>query len=82
MPTPKKASVALMRTAQAARTAVCAIAPCMELGSRCKNRIRHVGFPAATAVQGYVLTLALFSVLVFLVVDIIIAIIEPRSELT
>ena len=35
-----------------------------------------------TAVQGYVLTLALFSVLVFLVVDIIIAIIEPRSELT
>jgi len=34
-----------------------------------------------TAVQGYVLTLALFSVLVFLVVDIIIAIIEPRVDL-
>ena len=34
-----------------------------------------------TAVQGYVLTLALFSVLVFLVVDIIVAIIEPRVDL-
>lgn len=35
-----------------------------------------------TAVQGYVLTLALFSVVVFLIVDIIVNIIEPRSELT
>lgn len=35
-----------------------------------------------TAVQGYVLTLALFSVIVFLIVDIIVALIEPRSELT
>jgi peptide/nickel transport system permease protein len=35
-----------------------------------------------TAVQGYVLTLALFSALVFLVVDIIVHLIEPRSELT
>ena len=35
-----------------------------------------------TAVQGYVLTLALFSVLVFLIVDIIVYLIEPRSELT
>jgi ABC-type dipeptide/oligopeptide/nickel transport system permease component len=34
-----------------------------------------------TAVQGYVLTLALFSVLIFLVVDIVVAIIEPRSQL-
>ena len=35
-----------------------------------------------TAVQGYVLTLALFSVIVFLVIDVIVALIEPRSELT
>lgn len=35
-----------------------------------------------TAVQGYVLTLALFSVVIFLIVDIIVALIEPRSELT
>ncbi len=35
-----------------------------------------------TAVQGYVLTLALFSVIVFLIVDIIVNLIEPRSELT
>ncbi len=34
-----------------------------------------------TAVQGYVLTLALFSVLIFLIVDIVVAIIEPRSQL-
>ena len=34
-----------------------------------------------TAVQGYVLALALFSVLVFLLVDIIVSLIEPRSEL-
>jgi peptide/nickel transport system permease protein len=34
-----------------------------------------------TAVQGYVLVLALFSVIVFLAVDIIIAIIEPRADL-
>lgn len=35
-----------------------------------------------TAVQGYVLTLALFSVIVFLAVDIIVHLIEPRSELS
>lgn len=35
-----------------------------------------------TAVQGYVLALALFSVVVFLVVDIIVHLIEPRSELS
>ncbi len=35
-----------------------------------------------TAVQGYVLTLALFSVLVFIVIDIIVHLIEPRSELS
>jgi ABC-type dipeptide/oligopeptide/nickel transport system permease component len=35
-----------------------------------------------TAVQGYVLTLALFSVLVFLVIDIVVFLIEPRAELT
>ncbi|MDJ1018438.1 MAG: ABC transporter permease [Paracoccaceae bacterium] len=34
-----------------------------------------------TAVQGYVLALALFSVVVFLIVDIIVHLIEPRSEL-
>jgi peptide/nickel transport system permease protein len=34
-----------------------------------------------TAVQGYVLVLALFSVLVFLIVDIVVAMIEPRIEL-
>jgi ABC-type dipeptide/oligopeptide/nickel transport system permease component len=34
-----------------------------------------------TAVQGYVLTLALFSVLIFLIVDIVVAIIEPRTQL-
>lgn len=34
-----------------------------------------------TAVQGYVLSLALFSVLVFLAVDIVVHLIEPRSEL-
>ena len=35
-----------------------------------------------SAVQGYVLALALFSVLVFLVIDIVVHLIEPRSELT
>lgn len=35
-----------------------------------------------TAVQGYVLVLALFSVIVFLVIDIVVNLIEPRSELT
>lgn len=35
-----------------------------------------------TAVQGYVLTLALFSVIVFLIVDIVVYLIEPRAELT
>jgi ABC-type dipeptide/oligopeptide/nickel transport system permease component len=35
-----------------------------------------------SAVQGYVLALALFSVVVFLVIDIIVHLIEPRSELT
>ena len=35
-----------------------------------------------TAVQGYVLALALFSVLVFLVIDIVVHLIEPRSELS
>lgn len=35
-----------------------------------------------TAVQGYVLTLALFSVVVFIVIDIIVHLIEPRSELS
>lgn len=34
-----------------------------------------------TAVQGYVLVLALFSVLIFLIVDIVVALIEPRVEL-
>jgi ABC-type dipeptide/oligopeptide/nickel transport system permease component len=34
-----------------------------------------------TAVQGYVLVLALFSVLVFVIIDIIVHLIEPRSEL-
>lgn len=34
-----------------------------------------------TAVQGYVLALALFSVVVFLAIDIIVHLIEPRSEL-
>lgn len=34
-----------------------------------------------TAVQGYVLTLALFSVLIFLIVDVVVAIIEPRAQL-
>lgn len=34
-----------------------------------------------TAVQGYVLVLALFSVLIFLIVDIVVALIEPRIEL-
>jgi peptide/nickel transport system permease protein len=32
-----------------------------------------------TAVQGYVLALALFSVIVFLVVDVVVHIIEPRA---
>ena len=35
-----------------------------------------------TAVQGYVLTLALFSVLVFIAIDITVHLIEPRSELS
>lgn len=35
-----------------------------------------------SAVQGYVLALALFSVIVFLVIDIVVHLIEPRSELT
>jgi peptide/nickel transport system permease protein len=34
-----------------------------------------------TAVQGYVLVLALFSVLIFLIVDVVVALIEPRVEL-
>jgi peptide/nickel transport system permease protein len=34
------------------------------------------------AVQGYVLALALFSVIVFVVIDIVVHLIEPRSELT
>ncbi|NCF48545.1 MAG: ABC transporter permease subunit [Bacteroidetes bacterium] len=34
-----------------------------------------------TAVQGYVLVLALFSVLIFWIVDIVVALIEPRVEL-
>lgn len=34
-----------------------------------------------TAVQGYVLTLALFSVVVFLVIDFVVFLIEPRAEL-
>lgn len=35
-----------------------------------------------SAVQGYVLALALFSIVVFLVIDIVVHLIEPRSELT
>ncbi|EPX85096.1 ABC transporter permease [Salipiger mucosus] len=35
-----------------------------------------------TAVQGYVLALALFSVIVFLVIDILVYLMEPRSDLT
>lgn len=35
-----------------------------------------------TAVQGYVLTLAFFSVIVFLIVDIVVSLIEPRSDLS
>jgi peptide/nickel transport system permease protein len=35
-----------------------------------------------TAVQGYVLALALFSVLVFIAIDIVVHLIEPRSELS
>jgi ABC-type dipeptide/oligopeptide/nickel transport system permease component len=35
-----------------------------------------------TAVQGYVLVLALFSMVVFLIVDVVVNLIEPRSELT
>ena len=34
-----------------------------------------------TAVQGYVLSLALFSVIVFLVIDFVVFLIEPRAEL-
>lgn len=34
------------------------------------------------AVQGYVLALALFSVLVFVVIDLVVFIIEPRADLT
>lgn len=34
-----------------------------------------------TAVQGYVLSLALFSVVVFLVIDFVVFLIEPRAEL-
>ena len=34
-----------------------------------------------TAVQGYVLSLALFSVIVFLIIDFIVFLIEPRAEL-
>ncbi len=35
-----------------------------------------------TAVQGYVLVLAVFSVLVFIVIDFVVYLIEPRSELS
>lgn len=35
-----------------------------------------------SAVQGYVLTLALFSVIVFLIIDIVVYLIEPRAELS
>lgn len=35
-----------------------------------------------SAVQGYVLALALFSVIVFLVIDIVVYLIEPRAELS
>lgn len=35
-----------------------------------------------TAVQGYVLALALFSVIVFLIIDFVVFLIEPRAELT
>lgn len=34
-----------------------------------------------TAVQGYVLSLALFSVIVFLIIDFVVFLIEPRAEL-
>lgn len=34
-----------------------------------------------TAVQGYVLILALFSVIVFLIIDLVVFLIEPRAEL-
>lgn len=34
-----------------------------------------------TAVQGYVLSLALFSVIVFLIIDLVVFLIEPRAEL-
>lgn len=34
-----------------------------------------------TAVQGYVLVLALFSVIVFIIIDLLVVILEPRAEL-
>ncbi|WP_417724283.1 ABC transporter permease [Salipiger sp.] len=49
------------------------------LGQYGLNAIERGDF---TAVQGYVLTLALFSVIVFLVIDILVYLMEPRSDLT